>query len=280
MARYDKSHFDLELAFYAKILNNDMLHWGWFNNPDVLASTISIGEFEQAQCRYADEIIKRISDHEHPILDAGCGMGGLTNLLSQRGFDVEALTPNNNQIEHIKKVYIQIPYHACRLEDLQSEKQYGTLVNAESLQYINLDDAFKKAKKILLPQGRWIITDYFRLHDSGLNQSGHLLSDFREHLRDEDWVVLEDMDITARVLPTIRFIKMYADRFLLPLFVLGSEKLHYKKAWLYYLTSDVRKSVAKKIEKELASVDPEAFLAEKQYRLFVLKKEINKGQVL
>jgi len=273
-ATYDKSQFDLELAFYAKILKNDMLHWGWFENPDIDVSSISIATLEKAQIHYADEIISRIQDINHAILDIGCGMGGLANLMSKKGLTVEALTPNLNQVAHIKQKYKNLKkIHACRFEDLEPEEHYGTLVNAESLQYIGLKKAFQKANSILLPQGWWIITDYFRSNNNGENTSGYLLADFKKQLVDETWEIIEELDITNRVLPTLRFVNMYAKRFLMPLFRLGSEKLRYKKAWLYYLTKDFRQSINAKIEKEMASVDPELFVKEKRYMLFVLKKK-------
>lgn len=36
-AKFDKSSYDLELYLYSKILNNNMLHWGYFEDIDVKA---------------------------------------------------------------------------------------------------------------------------------------------------------------------------------------------------------------------------------------------------
>ena len=181
--RYDRTANDLELKLYSKILKNDMLHYGYFDDVDTAPEFISIGILEQAQSRYAEIIAEQILDKNLPVLDVGCGMGGLSNFLLSRGINVEALTPDRNQIAY-------------------------------------------------------------------------------------------ERDITPNVLPTLKLIHMYVDRYLIPLSHYAEEKLIYKKAWLFYLTKNLRHHISIKSKKELLSVQPELFVAEKKYMLYVLQKEI------
>jgi hypothetical protein len=51
--RYNKTRNDLELKLYSRILNNDMLHYGYFDDVDIAPEFIGIGHVEQAQNRYA-----------------------------------------------------------------------------------------------------------------------------------------------------------------------------------------------------------------------------------
>jgi hypothetical protein len=66
---------------------------------------------------------------------------------------------------------------------------------------------------------------------------------------------------------------MYVERFLLPFRHFAYEKLRFKKPWLYYLTGKLRDSIDKKVEKEVASIDPVRFADEKKYILFVLERK-------
>lgn len=269
-AVFDKSQYDLELYLYAHILKNDMLHYGYFDDADIAPESISLQSLEDAQRRYADKIIGQVQ--AGPVLDIGSGMGGLAQLLHQQGYAVEALTPNANQVQHIRHKYPQLVCHQNTFENFTGTNAYATLINAESLQYIQLKPAFEKAEQLLLPGGRWIITDYFRISDDGVNRSGHRLQDFLNMADAQGWKILVREDMTAQVLPTLKVVQAYVDRFLWPLKHFGEEKLRYKKAWLYFLSGPLREQAGQKIHKELAAVDPERFIREKKYLLFVLEK--------
>lgn len=272
-AKFDKSQYDLELFLYSKILKNNMLHYGYFEDPDIKPEDISLKMVEDAQENYANNIINQIKDDQNPVLDVGCGMGGLAQMMHDKGLTVEVLTPNKNQIEFINHNQPYLTSHNCRFEDYSGEGQFGTIINSESLQYIPLNQAFALVDKLLLPSGRWIIVDYFRTNDNGINKSSHLLEDFLKHVEGHNWNIVYEQDITANALPTLKFANMYLERFLNPVKHFAYEKLRYKKAWLYYLTGRLRESIEKKIVKEQASIDPNKFANEKKYILFVLEKK-------
>ncbi|MGB0369545.1 MAG: SAM-dependent methyltransferase [Flavobacteriales bacterium] len=271
-AAFDKSTYDLELYLYSKILSNDMLHFGHFDDPNIAPDTISFRTLEDAQMRYAQNIVDQILDKENAVLDVGCGMGGLTKMIQDNGMQVECLTPNKNQIEHIRVKYNFDGVHHCKFEQFNSDKTFGTVVNSESLQYINLDNAFDKVNRLLLPDGRWIIVDYFRLDGSGINKSSHLLGDFQNKVKTNGWKVVFEQDISANILPTIAYANMFAERFLKPVKHFAYEKLRFKKPSIYYMTEGVRESIEAKITKEQASIDPTMFLNEKRYMFFVLER--------
>ena len=273
--RYDRSAYDLELWLYSRILSNDMLHYGYFEDPDIAPGSISIADMEEAQHRYAEIVTGGLEDlpEGSRVLDAGCGMGGLTGLLLSSGFETEALTPNDHQAEHVGKKYAGTHVHHCKYEALEDEGPFAAVIHAESLQYIDLEKAFQVSGRILEEDGTWIITDYFRLGESGVNRSGHLLTDFRESVGRNGWEVVEERDMTANVLPTLKLVRLYADRFLLPLKHFALEKFRFKKPFLYAMTGELRDGIDIKLEKELAAIDPEAFKEEKAYMYFKLKKK-------
>ena len=114
---YRRSEHDLELKLYNKILVNDMLHWGYFDNPQIAPEEISLNVFSRAQHRYAENIADLIDSKDQPVLDVGCGMGGMADMLLEKGFVIELLTPNNSQKQYLKGKYSDIPFHHCKYEE-------------------------------------------------------------------------------------------------------------------------------------------------------------------
>ena len=271
--KFDKSYYDLELFLYSKILTNNMLHYGYFEDIHIQPETISFERFEEAQIAYAENIIEQIQDKEHPILDVGCGMGGFSELLSKSQCEVEALTPNKNQIEFIRRHYAHIVTHHCNYEQFDSIRRFGAVINSESLQYISLNEAFEKSSKILMPGGRWIIIDYFSLEKKAENQKPHHLDTFYLKAKEFGWRITYNRDITLNILPTLAYVAMYVNRFLLPLKQFAYEKLRYKQPKLYYLSQRLRAFIDRAMVKQVNVVDPIAFKSNRKYMLFVLEKE-------
>ena len=77
-----------------------------------------------------------------------------------------------------------------KYEEFSAQSRFDVIINSESLQYINLEKAFHKSTNILKDNGIWIIIDYFRIHDKGVNKSGHLLSDFIKMTDKNKWEAL------------------------------------------------------------------------------------------
>lgn len=277
-AKYEKSSYDLELFLYSKMLRNNMLHYAYFGDINIRPEAISFDKFEEAQMKYAESIIEHIENKNDPVLDVGCGMGGLSQLLKKQGYDVESLTPNKNQIELIRNMDNQMVLHPCKYEEFKTNKLFGTIINSESLQYISLDEAFEKSNEIIIPGGRWIISDYFSLEKKGDYQKPHHIDLVRQKIKEYNWEIIYEKDITLNILPTLSYIEMYVNRFLMPLKQFAYEKLRYKKPKIFYLTSRLRELVDKKIEKESNTVTPSIFLKERKYMFFVLQKTSIKKQ--
>ncbi len=276
-SKHIKASEDLELMLYSKIIKNDMLHYGYFDNIDISSDSISIKDLENAQMRYVELIIEQILNKEKNVLDVGCGMGGLSKILKDNGIKVQSLTPDDNQKKHIESKYKELIVHHTKFEDFKTEEKFGTIINSESLQYIDLDTAFISVSNILLNDGRWIITDYFRLNDDGINKSGHMHADFINSIERNGWEIVYQKDMTLHALPTLKFAITFVDRFIKPLALFASEKIRHKQGWLFYLTKELRENLSKKSTKELAALDPEKFIKEKKYMLYVLERKKTKG---
>jgi len=271
---FNKVVGDLELMLYADILSNDMLHLGFFDNPDIAPEDISLADVERAQIRYAEVILEQVHQKDAPVLDVGCGMGGLAGMLMDRGYQVECLTPHKQQAEYVAKNYPNATVHQTQFEIFRGEGEFGTIINSESLQYIKLPNAVTGVESLLLPDGRWIVADFFRLgKKEAINKTGHLLDTFLSHVTSRGWTIIHQRDITANILPTLRLLYMYSERLLKPLTRYALKNLHYRQTWLWHLLGDVRNYVLRKMDKEIAAIDPHMFLEEKNYLLLVLEQD-------
>ena len=95
--KYAKSANDLELLLYSKIISTDMLHYGYFEDPDINPNSISLKDLENAQIKYVDLITEQIKSSKKLILDVGAGMGGLCKILNDRNYNVQALTQDRTR---------------------------------------------------------------------------------------------------------------------------------------------------------------------------------------
>lgn len=271
--KYTRSKSDLELLLYSRILKNDMLHYGYFEDTETKPEDISINDLENAQAKYCECILNKIAHKSEPIVDVGCGMGGLAAFLTQHGFNVDVLTPNEKQIEYIREKHSNLLYYNTKYEDLICDKKYGTVINAESLCYINLEKAFLKTENLLCSEGQWIISDFFSVKNvlpgkkQGISWDGFLLK-----VKEHNLELVSHQDITGNILPLLKLLDLYVKRLANPLVDYLENKLLVKQPWLYFMTNDFRLSAKKKMAKETASIDPEKFIKDRRYMLVVLKK--------
>lgn len=273
-------HANAQLKLYNRMLPGDFLHYGYFDDPDTPPEAISFADLDRAQLRYAEQIIGLIeaseaSIPEAPILDAGSGMGGMLGLLGAAGYDVTGLTPERFQADHIRSTYPNIPVLRGRFENIDVDKYsayFGTLIHAESLQYMNPDGVFAVMDKIMAQSGTWIVADYFRVGDSPTNRSGWRLDAFRARLQEHGYTVVHEADITANVLPTLGFARLLADRIALPALDFAHDKLRAKNPALHYVLEHVAERARDAAVRSAAVLDPAGFAAHKRYLMMSIRK--------
>jgi cyclopropane fatty-acyl-phospholipid synthase-like methyltransferase len=265
---------DYRLKLYSQMLDEDFLHFGYFDDPDREGEDISFSELQAAQVRYSEIIVERVRTSGGKVLDVGCGMGGLIGPLRAADHEPVALTPDRSQIAHIAKKYTDLTVEDCKFEDLDTERYAGafdTVINSESLQYIDLDVAISVVGKVLAPGGRWIICDFFRT-TAEADKAGHLLELFREKITAADWHISEETDITPNILPTLAFAHMLGRRLVLPVADYATKRFQQKSPGIHFVLEDVLDQALLGIRRELKVVDPDLFFTNKSYCLFVLEK--------
>jgi cyclopropane fatty-acyl-phospholipid synthase-like methyltransferase len=265
---------DAQLKLYSEILPGDFLNYGYFDDPDIAPEKISLHDIQQAQIRYGQLLIDQIKNKNGTVLDAGCGMGGLLNLLVEQGFSPVALTPNRAQIKYISTRHPAVPMIQGKFEDIPVEKfrrHFDTVITSESFQYVNLAAGLATMERILAPGGRWILCDYFRTTDRA-RKSGHLWTDFLQALEKNNWRVVSEKDITRHALPAVGFVYMCGRRIGVPVAAFALGKLRRKRPALHYLFEEVIEKSNAYLLDQLELVNPETFAREKKYALLVIER--------
>ena len=266
---------DAQLKLYSEMLSGDFLHYGYFENPDIKPEDISLNRFEEAQLDYAKLFLERITDRSSPILDVGCGMGGLSNMLSNENLTPVALTPDINQFKYIEKKYPYIKLIKGKFEELDVGRYtdyFGTVITSESLQYLKLDRSLDIINKILKKNGEWLVCDYFRKKAS-FEKSGHYWDTFFEKIKERGFVIIYEKDITSNILVTLKFINMLGGRVVLPVTRFILNKFKTKQPGFFYLMQDVVNKLENAANDGIESINPERFEQEKKYMFLVIKRQ-------
>ena len=271
---------DEQLKLYGEILPGDFLNFGYFDDPAIAPEDMSVNDFVRAQARYAAQLLGHAGDRNAPVLDVGCGMGGMSRMLLERGYQPVALTPNDLQADYVRAKYPSVPVLHCKFEDMDGPAyagRFGTVFTAESLQYLKLPRALPRMNEVLAPGGKWVACDYFRTDAAdaatdGRKRAGHRWSEFGRALADAGWKITYEQDITQNVLPTLRCVHMWGTRVGLPLLQFGGLKLRRKQPGLHYLLEDALSLVQRAADENLDSVDPAKFAHDRRYMLLVIHR--------
>lgn len=269
-----KAADDAQLRLYSEILPGDFLNYGFFDDPDIAPEKLSLHDIQQAQLRYGRLLVAQIRDRGGAVLDAGCGMGGLLNLLVEQGFSPTALTPNSKQIKYVSSRHPTVPMIHGTFEDIPTDKfrgRFATVIMSESFQYMNLSAALGVMEKILAPGGRWILCDYFRANDRA-RKSGHLWADFVPALEKNNWQIVSSRDITRNALPAVGYAYMWGRRVGMPIATFVLEKLRRKRPALHYLFEEVIEQSRAYLLDQLELVNPETFARDKKYMLLTIER--------
>lgn len=273
--RDSRSMEDTQLKLFNEMIPGDFLHFGFFDKPHVLPEDMALNDIVRAQNRYADLLLKHVTDTASPVLDVGCGMGGLCKILLERGLTPVALTPDRLQASYVLGKYPGVHVIHSKFEKIpenERTRDYGTIITSESLQYLKLDRSLPLLDKMLKPGGKWIACDFF-YRESSTEKSCHVWGEFVEKLAATGWKITYQQDITENVLPTLKLVHMLATRFGLPLMHFAFHRFRKKQPGVHHILQKALLSVEDFAAHGVSHVDAAAFAKKHQYMLLVMERE-------
>ncbi len=128
--------------------------------------------FELEQDRFLDEnfyinllnYVKKFVRQKGKVLDIGCGVGTLINMLYNRGYDCYATTLNEESLNMLKQKFSnkKINFYVADITELPFKNDFFDYIFAtEVLEHLLDKDlilGLKEVKRVLKPQGKFIIT--------------------------------------------------------------------------------------------------------------------------
>jgi SAM-dependent methyltransferase len=278
---------ELGLLLLQQLLRLDELHYGLWDNGLAPA----LGNLPLAQRRYTELLLAALCELAPPprrVLDVGCGAGALLAELRALGDDAEGVSPAPGLTrlarERLARAgHGEVRLFECRFEDFPAARRaghYDVVVFSESFQYIALPAALERAEEILRPGGHVLICDFFRsaAHgDAGPADDtfggGHPIAAFYEAMARSRLTITRDVDLTARVAPTLAIADEILMSRLLPASEILARHLAERRPWLYRALRLVGGRRLEKLRRKYFSGHrtPETFARYKTYRLITAR---------
>ena len=194
-------HLQPPYCYYAYAVSRDGLadymHYGYWKED-----TRSIVE---AQENLADLMKSYIPAETRTILDSGCGLGRTTSDLSEKGFDVTGISPDQSLIDEARRRFpaIEKKFVCVKFEDYSPSRPFDLVFFQESSQYIDTKVLFEQLAKLVRHEGYVLICDEVRY-----SQKPRLFnrrSDMLAFAASNGFSMLRNEVITDQVLETRRF---------------------------------------------------------------------------
>ncbi|QOJ20457.1 MAG: GNAT family N-acetyltransferase [Gammaproteobacteria bacterium] len=196
--------FPLNVYAHALLLQEGKaayLHYGLFQDDET--------SLKAAQQFSTDLLLAKLPPPPCRILEVGVGLGTTFSLLRQRGYDVHGITPDRQQIAHIRESLGAAAAVSCRsLEAFTAEPgSFDVILFQESAQYIDPLVIFNQALDLLRPSGQLFIIDEFTLRHDATRPGGlHRIDNVITLAGRLGFELLEHRDLSAMAAPTLDYL--------------------------------------------------------------------------
>ena len=205
---------NLELTACIDVLKLNSLHYGYWDRPE--EGKLSLSDIREAQSRYTDTLLDLIPEGVRTILDVGCGVGDISKALSERGYEVTAISPHEDH----RKLFLDsdgIEYHCVRFEQLDVDKKFDLVLMSESQNYFDTEIGFEQCERYLADEGYLLVSGIFRKDDTEeFDNIPSVEDEYILRARGHNLSLLESRDITTNVLPTLGFAHNSYNEYVVP----------------------------------------------------------------
>jgi MPBQ/MSBQ methyltransferase len=272
--KYSKRYYnDVALRLGHKLYGLEYLHYGYFK--DVPAT---VQDLPRAQMAYVELLLSKIPQTVKDILDVGCGTGGIARELVKRGYNVTCVDPDPYMIgQATKKTGGKIKSAVGKYEDVHSlpASSYDLVMMPESCQYINKELGWPQNAKHLRAGGYVLIADFFKirqLDQPWLSKSGHEFEEFVAEARKNGFELVDKMDITAEVAPTMDLYQAEITNKVFPIAEAAIEVFSRRFNMGYRLASYFLRDKVLHLKKKYENQDSGTFSKYKGYFILLFKR--------
>ena len=269
---------DHVLKLYSESIRSPYLHYGFWDDPESIdPNELTLDNMVKAQGRYIEHLASFIPDEVKTILDVGAGIGGNSSYLISKGYEVEALSPDEYQETVFKEKYDgQVKFHRSKFENFEPEKKYDLVFESESACYIEIEAGWKTAQKTVRDGGYLLASDYFLHHNDGSGdwhiKASHDEKNYIKKAEKYGFKLIKEFDQTENTMPTLDGAKALMERFIFPTFEYSSNYLGKNHPFILKV---IKKAFGKKVDdkmKQLSLLDSKDFKKYKRYMIYLFQK--------
>ena len=269
---------DHVLKLYSESVRSPYLHYGFWDNPEsVNASEFTLNEMVKAQGRYIEHLVSFIPEDVKTVLDVGAGIGGNSSYLLSKGYEVEALSPDEYQETVFAEKYNgEVKFHRSKFEDFKPEKKYDLVLESESACYIQIESGWKTARKTIRDGGYLLASDYFLHHNDGSGdwhiKAAHDEKVYMETAEKFGFKLIREYDQTENTMPTLDGVKAFMERFIYPTVEFSSQ---YMDKNYPFILKVIKKAFGNKVDKKLKQfslLESDEFRKYKRYMIYLFQK--------
>ena len=269
---------DHVLKLYSQSIRSPYLHYGFWDDPESIdPNELTLDNMVKAQGRYIEHLASFIPDEVKTILDVGAGIGGNSSYLISKGYEVEALSPDEYQETVFKEKYDgQVKFHRSKFENFQPEKKYDLVFESESACYIEIEPGWKTAQKTVRDGVYLLASDYFLYNNDGSGdwhiKASHDEKNYIKKAEEYGFKLIKEFDQTENTMPTLDGAKALMDRFIFPTLEFSSNYLGKNHPFILKV---IKKAFGKKVDdkmKQLSLLDSKDFKKYKRYMIYLFQQ--------
>ena len=269
---------DHVLKLYSESIRSPYLHYGFWDDPESIdPNELTLDDMVEAQGRYIEHLASFIPEKVKTILDVGAGIGGNSSYLLSKGYEVEALSPDEYQETVFKDKYDgQVKFHRSKFENFEPEKKYDLVFESESACYIEIEPGWRTAQKTVRDGGYLLASDYFLYHNDGSGdwhiKASHDEKNYIKKAKEYGFKLIKEFDQTENTMPTLDGAKALMERFIFPTLEFSSNYLGKNHPFILKV---IKKAFGKKVDdkmKQLSLLDSKDFKKYKRYMIYLFQQ--------
>ena len=269
---------DHVLKLYSESIRSPYLHYGFWDEPESIdPNELTLDDMVKAQGRYIEHLASFIPQDVKSILDVGAGIGGNSSYLISKGYEVEALSPDEYQeTVFIDKYDGQVKFHRSKFENFEPERKYDLVFESESACYIEIEPGWKTAQKTVRDGGYLLASDYFLHHNDGSGdwhiKASHDEKNYMKKAEEYGFKLINEFDQTENTMPTLDGAKALMERFIFPTLEFSSNYLGKNHPFILKV---IKKAFGKKVDdkmKQLSLLDSKDFKKYKRYMIYLFQQ--------